>query len=50
MEYAELNLYSLQGGDEFLKKGEKKDTGEEKMDAGDKKILRMYKKKIIEQY
>ena len=48
MEYAELDVYSIQGGEAFIKKNI--DEGEtEKMDENDKIILRKYKKKIIEQ-
>ena len=47
MDYAELKLYNLQGGDTFRKKNI--DTKGETMDDNDKKILRLYKKKIIEQ-
>ena len=47
MEYAELKLYNLQGGDSFQKKNiNPKDNI---MDSNDRKILRVYKKKIIEQ-
>ena len=47
MEYAELDLYNQQGGELFQKKINKKD--EEIVDEKDKKIIRIYKKKIIEQ-
>tara|TARA_B100000686_G_scaffold345017_2_gene428748 strand:+ start:1233 stop:1424 length:192 start_codon:yes stop_codon:yes gene_type:complete len=47
MEYAELKLYSLQGGDSFQKKNI--NPVGQKMDSNDRKILRVYKKKIIEQ-
>ena len=47
MEYAELKLYNLQGGDSFQKKNiNPKDN---RMDSNDRKILMVYKKKIIEQ-
>ena len=47
MEYAELKLYNLQGGDTFRKKNI--NTESKKIDENDKKVLRIYKKKIIEQ-
>ena len=47
MKYAELDLYDQQGGEEFQKKINKKD--EEILNDKDRKILRVYKKKIIEQ-
>ena len=47
MEYSELKLYNLQGGDTFRKKNI--DTENTKIDENDKKVLRIYKKKIIEQ-
>ena len=47
MEYVELKLYDLQGGDLFQNKNiNPKDN---RMDSNDRKILRVYKKKIIEQ-
>ena len=47
MEYAELNLYSKQGGGAFTKKNvvEKGEV----LDENDKNILKAYRKKIIEQ-
>jgi hypothetical protein len=47
MEYAELNLYSKQGGEVFTKKNvvEKGVS----LDENDKTILKAYRKKIIEQ-
>jgi hypothetical protein len=47
MEYAELNLYSKQGGGAFTKKNvvEKGVS----LDENDKNILKAYRKKIIEQ-
>lgn len=47
MDYAELKLYNLQGGDSFRRKNinPKNNT----MDSNDRQILRVYKKKIIEQ-
>jgi|TARA_B100000214_G_scaffold13943_1_gene9681 hypothetical protein len=47
MEYAELKLYDLQGGDTFTNKHIKKEG--ETLNSNDKDILRLYKKKIIEQ-
>ena len=47
MEYAELNLYSRQSGGAFTKKNVvKKGTN---IDENDKKVLKAYRKKIIEQ-
>ena len=47
MDYAELQLYDIQGGDSFRKKYiSPKDN---KMDSNDRQVLRVYKKKIIEQ-
>ena len=47
MEYAELNLYTRQSGGEFTKKNVvKKGTN---IDENDKKVLKAYHKKIIEQ-
>tara|TARA_B100000214_G_C23686670_1_gene498900 strand:- start:59 stop:316 length:258 start_codon:yes stop_codon:yes gene_type:complete len=48
MEYAELNVYNVQGGEAFIKKNID-EKGLEKLSEEDKKILRKYKKKIIEQ-
>ena len=47
MKYAELDLYDKQGGEGFQIKINKKD--EEILNDKDRKILRVYKKKIIEQ-
>jgi len=49
MEYAELNLYSKQGGEAFTVKNITKDKKTTLLDENDKKILKIYKKKIIEQ-
>ena len=48
MEYSELSLYDIQGGEAFMKKNVVKDKKEE-LDENDKVNLRKYKKKIIEQ-
>ena len=48
MEYSELSLYDIQGGEEFMKKNVVENT-KEKLDENDKVNLRKYKKKIIEQ-
>jgi len=49
MEYAELNLYSKQGGEAFTEKNITKDKKTNLLDENDRKILKAYKKKIIEQ-
>jgi hypothetical protein len=49
MEYAELNLYSKQGGEAFTVNNITKDKKTKLVDENDKKILKIYKKKIIEQ-
>jgi len=48
MEYSELSLYDIQGGEAFMKKNVVEDKKEE-LDENDKVNLRKYKKKIIEQ-
>jgi hypothetical protein len=47
MEYAELNLYSKQGGGAFTKKNVVEKGVP--LDENDKTILKAYRKKIIEQ-
>ena len=47
MEYAELKLYNRQGGDAFTKKNIIDNTKED-LNENDKKVLKMYRKKIIE--
>jgi hypothetical protein len=47
MEYAELNLYSKQGGGAFTKKNVVEKGAV--LDENDKNILKAYRKKIIEQ-
>ena len=47
MEYAELNLYSKQGGGAFTKKNVVEKGGV--LDENDKNILKAYRKRIIEQ-
>jgi len=47
MEYAELNLYSKQGGGAFTKKNVVEKGAV--LDENDKHILKAYRKKIIEQ-
>ena len=49
MEYEELNLYNRQGGEAFTKKHVIKKGETIKIDENDKKILKQYRKKIIEQ-
>ena len=48
MEYAELKLYNRQGSDAFTKKNIIDNTKED-LNENDKKVLKMYRKKIIEQ-
>ena len=48
MDYSELDIYNLQGGESFMKKNiDCKNT--DIIDENDKGTLRVYKKRIIEQ-
>ena len=49
MEYQELSLYNRHGGEKFIKKNIKKEENNQNLNEDDRRILKVYKKKIIQQ-
>jgi hypothetical protein len=49
MEYQELSLYNRHGGENFIKKNIKKEENNQNLNEDDRRILKVYKKKIIQQ-
>ena len=48
MEYQELNLYNRHGGEKFIEKNIKKEENNHNLNEDDRRILKVYKKKIIQ--